>query len=239
MASTTTQTLMTSKSVLTALAPAQLQTNRLPDECVLIYTDPLKSVPEPLRKLLDAACVLGCLRVLKDPKGNTRKFTFPSRHVLSVLSDPGQFVITQGTHSCPHPSHLTTNPTPRHPLFLLSSISFAMTLIASGIGNVSHHLIHFPSAARHLPREMLGFTKHHILSFHALLVRRALMLLGSEADLHSQAIHHLYFNLRFPCLSQNKEKIFPLSPLSLLLLFKVFEQNIAFKSAHTHCILRT
>lgn len=63
----------------TELATAQLQTNHLPDERVLIYTNPLKSAPKPMWQLLDAACVFGCLGVLKSPKGSTRKFTFPSR----------------------------------------------------------------------------------------------------------------------------------------------------------------
>lgn len=31
----------------------------------------------------------------------------------------------------------------KHPLVFLSSLSFAMTLIASDTGNLSHHLIHF------------------------------------------------------------------------------------------------
>lgn len=36
----------------TELAPGQLQTNHLPDECVLIHTEPLQEVPEPMWKTL-------------------------------------------------------------------------------------------------------------------------------------------------------------------------------------------
>lgn len=92
----------------TELAPTQLRTNYLPDECVLIYTNPLKSAPKPMWKFLDAACVLGCLGVLKSPKGS-RKFTFPSRP---------QPIHDYSRHSsCLHPSHLTDNPTTNAPCF--------------------------------------------------------------------------------------------------------------------------
>lgn len=159
VASTTTQTLMTSKSV-SRNWPPQLRTNHLPDECVLIYTNPLKSAPKPMWKFLDAACVLGCLGVLKSPKGS-RKFTFPSRP--RSIHDYSR-----------HSSCLQSFPPDRQsyhkrPLFFLSSLSFAMTLITSDTGNLSHHLIHFRLQQglqqRHLPCETPGLTKqpHPIL----------------------------------------------------------------------------
>lgn len=120
-------------------------------------------------KYLDAAYALGCLRVLKNPKGNTRKFTFPPRHVLlgpGPIHDYSRQSLLTPTVSLP-PDHQFYSQTLLIFPTLYSSISLATAPVTSSIGILTHHLIHFTSLASaspiQLPLEMQGFTqKSHV-----------------------------------------------------------------------------
>lgn len=137
MASTTTHTLMTSKSV--------SQNWRLPSYGLTIYQTSVRLSTQIHSSTFPKQCEnpwmlhmhLDASESSKNPRGNTRKFTFPSRH---VLSGPGPIhdCLRQSlwTPSSLPPDIRVHSPTPLILPTLYPSISCAKTPITSGTGNL-------------------------------------------------------------------------------------------------------